>query len=63
MRPTDLIALFAPRLAATGIEWMIAGGVASIVYGEPRLTQDLDIVASLASIDADRFARQLPRGR
>jgi hypothetical protein len=25
---------------------MIAGGVASIVYGEPRLTQDLDIVAS-----------------
>lgn len=39
---------------------MIAGGVASIVYGEPRLTQDLDIVASLSAMDADRFARQFP---
>ena len=39
---------------------MIAGGVASIVYGEPRLTQDLDVVASLSAADADRFARQFP---
>jgi hypothetical protein len=60
VRPTDLIALFAPRFDASGIEWMIAGGVASIVYGEPRLTQDLDIVASLSPTDADRFARQFP---
>ena len=37
---------------------MIAGGVASIVYGEPRLTQDLDVVVSLTPADADRFARQ-----
>ena len=39
---------------------MIAGGVASIVYGEPRLTQDLDVVASLSPADADRFAEQFP---
>lgn len=39
---------------------MIAGGVAAIVYGEPRLTQDLDIVVSLSAADADRFARQFP---
>lgn len=60
MRPTDLIAVFAPRFDAAGIEWMIAGGVASIVYGEPRLTQDLDIVARIAPGDAERFARQFP---
>jgi len=60
MRPTDLIAVFAPRLDAAGVEWMIAGGVASIVYGEPRLTQDLDVVVRLTAADADRFARQFP---
>jgi hypothetical protein len=60
VRPTDLIAVFAPRFDASGIEWMIAGGVASIVYGEPRLTQDLDIVASLAAADAEGFVRQFP---
>jgi hypothetical protein len=58
LRPTDLIAVFAPRFDAAGIEWMVVGGVASIVYGEPRLTQDLDVVASLSPADADRFARQ-----
>ncbi len=60
VRPTDLIAVFAPRFDASGVEWMIVGGVASIVYGEPRMTQDLDIVVSLAAADADRFARQFP---
>lgn len=60
VRPTDLIAVFAPRFDAAGIDWMVAGGVASIVYGEPRLTQDLDIVASLSAADADRFAQQFP---
>ena len=60
MRPTDLIAVFAPRLDAAGIEWMIAGGVAAIVYGEPRLTQDLDVVAALTPGDAERFERQFP---
>ena len=39
---------------------MVAGGVASIVYGEPRLTQDLDIVASLSAENAERFAGQFP---
>ena len=39
---------------------MIAGGVASIVYGEPRLTQDVDVVASIAPDAADVFAEQFP---
>lgn len=60
MRPTDLIAVFAPRFDAAGIEWMIAGGVASIVYGEPRLTQDLDVVAAIPPGGAERLARQFP---
>ena len=60
MRPSDLIAVFAPRFDAAGIDWMIARGVASIVYGEPRLTQDLDIVARIPPGHAERFVRQFP---
>lgn len=60
MRPTDLIAVFAPPLIASGIEWMVAGGVAAIVYGEPRFTQDLDIVVSLLPSRAREVAAQFP---
>lgn len=60
MRPTDLVSLFAPAMAASGAEWMIAGGVAAIVYGEPRLTQDIGVVAAIRAEDAHRFAAQFP---
>jgi hypothetical protein len=60
VRPSDLIAVFASGIAGAGVEWMIVGGVAAIVYGEPRLTQDLDVVAALAPDDAERFAARFP---
>lgn len=60
MRPTDLVSLFARAFDAAGIEWMIVGGVASIVYGEPRLTQDIDVVATISPTQADRLVAQFP---
>lgn len=39
---------------------MIAGGIAAIVYGEPRLTQDIDVVVALTPGDAHRVAAQFP---
>lgn len=60
VRPTDLVSIFAPAFDAAGVEWMIVGGVASIVYGEPRLTQGIDIVASFPPADAGRLVEQLP---
>lgn len=33
-----------PALSEAGIEFIIVGGVAAIVHGSARLTQDLDIV-------------------
>ena len=41
-------------LQAYQIRFHLTGGVTSIVYGEPRMTQDLDIV-----IDNEALARQL----
>lgn len=39
---------------------MVAGGVAAIVYGEPRFTQDVDIVAALHPSNASAFAGLFP---
>ncbi len=60
MQPTDVVSLFAPPLAACGVEWMVAGGVAAILYGEPRLTLDIDVVVALRERDAEHFAKQFP---
>ena len=39
---------------------MITGGVAAIVYGEPRLTQDVDVVAAMKPEIASVFATKFP---
>jgi hypothetical protein len=43
----DSILLFTRPLDVAGINYMVAGAVASIVYGEPRLTNDVDLVVYL----------------
>lgn len=47
-------------LDATGIPYMVTGGLAAIVYGEPRLTNDVDIVVRLSAGDAPRLAAAFP---
>ncbi|MCA9655573.1 MAG: nucleotidyl transferase AbiEii/AbiGii toxin family protein [Myxococcales bacterium] len=47
----DLFTLFCSPLRAAGIEAMVTGGVAAMIYGEPRLTTDIDLVVAL---DEDR---------
>jgi predicted nucleotidyltransferase len=42
----------AERLAASGIDYMVIGGQAVLMYGEPRLTRDIDITLGL---DASAF--------
>ncbi|MGH7650054.1 MAG: nucleotidyl transferase AbiEii/AbiGii toxin family protein [Gemmatimonadaceae bacterium] len=55
MLAPDLYVHFLRRLNATGIRYMITGGLAAIIYGEPRLTNDVDIVIVLGPEDADRL--------
>jgi hypothetical protein len=57
----DLISLFVAPLEAVGISaYMISGSIASIEYGEPRATLDIDIVLLLASEQVAQLAGLFP---
>lgn len=42
--PKSLLVPLAEALNASGMPWMITGSTASAFYGEPRATQDIDLV-------------------
>lgn len=54
--PPDLIGLFVVPLNTLDITYMVTGAAAAIVYGEPRLTRDLDLVIAPRAGDAGRLA-------
>lgn len=56
MTEASLISLFVRPLNQLRIPYMVTGGVASVVYGEPRFTRDIDLVIALQPGDARRFA-------
>ena len=45
------------------VPYMVTGSVAAIAYGEPRLTNDMDVVLELAAESVDRLAAAFPAGR
>lgn len=51
MTEPDLIGLFVAPLETTGIRYMITGGVASVIYGDPRFTRDVDVVMALSTAE------------
>src|SRR5450759_351233 len=52
MRTPDLVSTFLRPLNRAGVSYMVTGSVAAAIYGEPRFTQDVDIVLSLSTRDA-----------
>jgi len=56
----DLVSLFVVPLNTLGISYMVTGAVAAIIYGEPRLTRDLDLVVALGPGDAARLVAAFP---
>ena len=56
MTPPDLIRLFIAPLNELGVPYMVTGAAAAIIYGEPRLTRDIDVVIALTPADAPRLA-------
>ncbi len=56
MTDASLVSLFVRPLNLLRLPYMVTGGVASVVYGEPRFTRDIDLVIALQPGDARRFA-------
>jgi len=48
----DLVGLFVAPLESLGLDYMITGGVASVIYGDPRFTRDIDLILELRDADA-----------
>ncbi len=51
---------FTRRLDALGLRYMVSGSVAAIFYGEPRLTNDVDIIVILERESAPRIEAAFP---
>lgn len=60
MQETELFLRFIRRFNQANIRYMIGGSVAAMFYGEPRLTNDVDIVAFLNDSDIRRLPEAFP---
>ncbi|MDH4271897.1 MAG: nucleotidyltransferase family protein [Candidatus Aminicenantes bacterium] len=60
MEPHELLRYVVECFEKLNIGYFITGAVASIAYGEPRLTNDIDIVADLSERDVPRLKGCFP---
>ena len=60
MPEPKLYQIFVSDFNRLGIRYMVTGAAASIVYGEPRLTNDIDVVIDLASAEVEPFLNSFP---
>ena len=60
MQSPDEISLFAGKLNQLGVPYMVTGATAAIVYGQPRVTNDLDVVLALDAAAVQRLADYFP---
>lgn len=60
MPEPELSLLFVRPLNRLGICYVVSGSVAAILYGEPRLTNDVDFVAFFQEADIARLPQVFP---
>jgi hypothetical protein len=60
MPEPDLIEIFVQPLNQARIRHLVSGSVAAMLYGEPRVTHDIDLVVLLRAADASRLAEMYP---
>lgn len=60
MQDPNLFSLYIDLLYKNDIQYFVTGSVASIVYGEPRLTHDIDLVISIDDSNIDRLIKAFP---
>jgi len=58
--PFDLLKVVADVCTRLGIRYVTVGSMATITYGEPRFTNDIDILIDLSPDLIDEFCRSFP---
>ena len=58
--PRSLVDTFVSRLEKLEIPYVVTGAVASIIYGEPRLTNDVDLIVMMKTEDIEKFVQAFP---
>ncbi|NIP95986.1 MAG: nucleotidyltransferase family protein [Akkermansiaceae bacterium] len=52
--------IFTRKLEELGLRYMVSGSVAAIYYGEPRLTNDVDLIVLVTEADVPRIEEAFP---
>jgi len=60
MQAPDELTLYIQRLTALDLPYMVTGATAAIVYGQPRVTNDLDIVLALDVAGISKLVETFP---
>lgn len=60
MEQNDLLRRLVGVLETMGAPYMVVGSFASMAYGEPRMTQDIDVVAELDEDQGRRLCKAFP---
>lgn len=60
MQEVELFKVFLEPINRTAINYMVTGSVASMVYGQPRMTHDIDLVISLHPEQISDVIKQFP---
>lgn len=61
-KPLDIagfLSLVIEALNAAGVEYLIGGAIAEWAWGEPRTTQDLDLVVSIPIKSVNKLSKEL----
>jgi hypothetical protein len=60
MEPFDLLRILVGTLERLQLDYLVTGSMATIAYGEPRLTNDLDVVIALPIERVESFCDAFP---
>lgn len=58
---TGFLKLVIEALESAGVEYLIGGAIAEWAWGEPRATQDLDLVINLPIESVGKFSKELEK--
>ncbi|MCX6853777.1 MAG: hypothetical protein NTV80_02605 [Verrucomicrobia bacterium] len=60
MQSPEPYLIFTRKLEQLDLRYMVSGSIAAIFYGEPRMTNDVDIIVFLRREDAERLIQAFP---